>query len=124
MPHRGTEGRGELEMKARSQHSDELLEECVSNDARTTVDIQLHPAHFAINFLHEVNDEVHELVLQHFFCVEVRDQEGHVVALDWFPSEDDELFGTLGQKPGKLVYEDVLHFVRLLNFNTDADGVD
>lgn len=43
---------------------------------------ELHLRYFLIYFLHELNDEVDQLVLQHSFCMEVRDQERDVVSLE------------------------------------------
>jgi hypothetical protein len=68
--------------------------------------------------LHELDDEIHDLVLEHGLGVEVGDQEGDVVALDGLPPEDDEVLGTLGQEAHELLAEDGLELVGLL----DADG--
>lgn len=43
----------------------ELLEEGVSNDTCARVDGQLELAHLGVHVLHELNDEVHELLLLH-----------------------------------------------------------
>jgi hypothetical protein len=42
---------------------------------------KLHLRDLLVNLLHELNDEVHKLVLQHLLGVEVSDQEGDVVTL-------------------------------------------
>ena len=80
---------------------------------RVTVGVERKERH-----LHELDDEVHDLVLEHGLGVEVGDQEGDVVTLDGLPPEDDEVLGTLGQEAHELLAENGLELVGLLN----ADG--
>lgn len=44
--------------------------------------------------------------------------------LDWFPPQDEESLGSLGQESGKLVDQDVFDFVGLLDLDADAHTVD
>lgn len=58
-----------------------LLQEGSRYCSRSTVDCQLHTADFTVDLLHELNDEIHQLVLPHVLAVEICDQETDVVAL-------------------------------------------
>lgn len=42
---------------------------------------ELHLRDLLVNLLHELDYEVHQLMLQHLFGMEVRNQEGDIVAL-------------------------------------------
>jgi hypothetical protein len=42
---------------------------------------ELHFGYLLVNLFHELNDKVDQLVLEHFFSVEVCDEEGNVVSL-------------------------------------------
>lgn len=44
--------------------------------------------------------------------------------LDWFPSQDEEGFRSLGEESGEFVDKNLLNLVCLLDFNADADAVD
>lgn len=57
------------------------LEELLCTDARPGVERQLHLADLLVNFLHEMDNKVHQLVLEHLLRVKVGDQERDVVAL-------------------------------------------
>jgi len=59
----------------------ESFEELFSGDASSWVDGKLHLTDLLINLLHEVNDEVNQLVFVHLLCVEVCYQEADVIAL-------------------------------------------
>ncbi len=45
------------------------------------VDCEFHFTNFLVNFFHEVNDKINQLVLVHLLCVEICDQEADVVTL-------------------------------------------
>ena len=85
---------------------------------------ELHLGDFLVDLLHELNDEVDELVLEHLFGVEVGDEEGDVVALDGLPAEDEEGLGALGEEAGELVNKNALDLVGLLDADADANAVD
>ena len=59
----------------------ESLQKFLCGNSRTRVDGELHLADLLINLLHEVDDEVDELVLVHRLCVEVGNQEADVITL-------------------------------------------
>lgn len=42
---------------------------------------ELHLRNFLINLLHELYDEINQLVLKHLFRMEVGNQEGNVISL-------------------------------------------
>jgi hypothetical protein len=42
---------------------------------------KLHLRNLLVNLLHELNDEIDQLMLEHFFGVSVGDQEGDVISL-------------------------------------------
>ena len=64
---------------------------------------ELHLGDLLVNLLHELDDEVHQLVLQHLLRVEVRNQEGDIISLNRFPPQNDEALRSLLQKPCELV---------------------
>ena len=45
------------------------------------------------------------------------------VYLDWLSSENEECLRSLRQKSHKLVHQDVLNLIRLLDFDADSDGI-
>ena len=49
--------------------------------SRPRVQRQLHLGNLFVDVLHELNDEVDELVLQHGLGMKIGDQKGNVVAL-------------------------------------------
>ncbi len=105
---------------------------------------ELHLGNLLVHLFHKLDDEVHQLVLQHLFGMEVRDQEGYVVSLkpvcqfpgtarrrssgrsnlDGLPPENEEGLGTLCQEPGKLVDQDVFDLVGLFDLDADPYAVD
>lgn len=101
---------------------------------------KLHLRNFFIYLFHELDYEVHQFVLQHLFGVKICDQEGYIVALEYFrlvkgrekgqsnldgfSPENEEGFCSLGQESCELVYQDVLDFIRLLDLYADAGAVD
>lgn len=58
-----------------------VFEEFLGDDASACVDSQLHLADLFVDFLHEMDDKVHQLVLIHLLRVEVGDEEADVIAL-------------------------------------------
>jgi hypothetical protein len=99
-------------------------EERFGNKSCASVEEKLHFRDLLVDFLHELNDEIDELVFQHLFGVEVGNQERNVVALDRLPSQDEERLGTLCQEAGELVHQNVLDLVGLLDLDADAYAVD
>ena len=55
--------------------------EALSNETSSCVQEELHLRDLLVHILHELNDEVHQLVLQHLLGVEVGDEERNVIAL-------------------------------------------
>ncbi len=43
---------------------------------------KLHFRNLLVHLLHELDYEVHQLMLKHFLCVGIRDQKRNVIALD------------------------------------------
>lgn len=43
---------------------------------------ELHLRNLLVNLLHELYDEINQLMLKHLFRVEVGDQEGNVISLE------------------------------------------
>ena len=68
-----------------------LLKELLSTNSGPGVHRELHLRNFLINFLHKVDNKVHQLVSQHLLGVEVGDEEANVVSLDLLPPEDDKV---------------------------------
>ncbi|USP81143.1 hypothetical protein yc1106_08417 [Curvularia clavata] len=85
---------------------------------------ELHFGDLLVDLLHELNDKVDELVLQHFLGVEVGDQERDVVALDGLPPQNEERLSSLGQEPCELVDQNVLNLVCLLDLDAYSYTVD
>ena len=69
------------------------LEELLGTDPGPGVDAELHLRDLLVDLLHEVDDEVDQLVPEHLLGVEVGDQETDVVAL-----EEDKSKMVLGSK--------------------------
>ncbi len=63
-------------------------------------------------------------MLQHALGVKVRNKERDIVALDWFPSQDEKRFGSLRQKSGELMYQDCFNFVCLLDLDAYSHAID
>ena len=85
---------------------------------------EFHLGNLLVNLLHELDDKVDKLVLQHLLGVEIGDEEGDVVALNGFAAEDEEGLGALGQETGEFMNEDTLDLVGLLDADADTDAVD
>jgi hypothetical protein len=58
-----------------------VFEELLSDDTGPGIDRQLHLTDLLVDLFHEMDDEVHQLVLVHLLCVEVGDEETDVIAL-------------------------------------------
>ena len=67
-------------------------QEALSYETSSCVQEELHLRDLLVHVLHELNDEVHQLVLQHLLGMEVGDEERNVIALP----NDQQLF-----PPGK-----------------------
>ncbi len=59
----------------------ELFQEGLSDNTSPCVHGQLHLADLLVDILHELDYEIHNLVLEHRFSVEVGNQEGNVITL-------------------------------------------
>ena len=68
-----------------------LLQELLGTNSGPGVHRELHLRNFLIDFLHKVDNKVHQLVSQHLLGVEVGDEEADVVSLDLLPPEDDKI---------------------------------
>lgn len=95
----------------------------MGDDTSAGVDRGLHLGDLGIDVLHELDDEIDELVLVHRLGVEVGDQEGDIVSLDGLTTQDDERLGTLGQEAHKLLGQQLLQLICLLHSNRDAQRV-
>lgn len=58
-----------------------IFEELLSNNTSPGVDRQLHFTDLLVNFLHEMDDKVHQFMFVHLLCVEVGDEKTDVIAL-------------------------------------------
>ena len=85
---------------------------------------ELHLGNLLVNLLHELNDEVNQLVLEHLLCMEVGNQKGDVISLDRFPPKDDEALCSLLQEPCELVDQNVFDLICLLDLDAYAHAVD
>ena len=85
---------------------------------------KLHLRYLLVYLLHELNDEVHQLVLQHLLGVEVRNQERDIITLDWFPPQNDKALRSLLQESCEFVDQDVLNLVCLLDLDVYPHAVD
>lgn len=101
----------------------ETLKKLLGTGSGPRINGQLHLADFLVNFLHKMNDKVDQFVLVHLFCVEVRDEEADVVALDRFPAQNHKIFGPHHHETRKLVAQNLLNFVGLLHGDADPDRV-
>ena len=99
-------------------------EVCLGNDTSAGVDRGLHLGDLRINVLHELDNEIHQLVLVHALSVEVGHQEGDIISLDGLTTENNEWLGALGQETHKLLGQQFLQFISLLDSNADTQGVD
>jgi hypothetical protein len=98
-------------------------QEALSHESCSGIQEKLHLRDLLVHILHELDDEVHQLVLQHLLSVEVGNKERDVIALagdqqllqpnvqgsasiylDRLPPQDKERFRSLRQEPCELVY--------------------
>lgn len=78
-------------MKARQEQCTYRRQEALGYETSSCVQEELHLRDLLVHILHELDDEVHQLVLQHLLGVEVGDEEGNVIAL----SNDQQLIPTV-----------------------------
>lgn len=71
-----------------------------------------------------MNDKVDQLVLVHLLCVEVGDEEADVVALNWFPPQDEEILRSHHHKAHEFMAQNLFNLICLLDSDADADRVD
>lgn len=110
--------------KRRAAESIEWSQERFGDESCSGVQEELHLGNLLVYLFHELDDEVNKLVLEHLLGVEVCNEEGDVVSLDGFPSQNEERLGTLCQEASELVDQDMLNLVCLLDSDADADAVD
>ena len=94
------------------------LEVSLTGNTSTSVNRKLHLADLLVDVLHELDDEVDELVLEHGLGMGVGDEEadvevGHLAGLlvlvgDGLPSEDEEVLCSLGKEAHEPLRKDVL----------------
>lgn len=97
---------------------------CICRELSVLPYEELHFRNLLVNLLHELNDKVDELVLEHFLRVEVGDEERDVVALDGLPPQNEERLGSLSQEPCELMDQNVLNLVCLLDLDAYSYTVD
>lgn len=67
------------------------------------------------------------LMLEHYFRVEVCDQKGNIVAFDGFSSKNDEVLGSHHHEPHEFVAQNLLDLIGLLHrdrYPMESDFVD
>lgn len=96
----------------------------LSNDTSASVDRGLHLGDLRVYVLHELNNEIDQLVLVHRLSVEVGDEERDIVSLDGLTTQDDEGLRALGQEAHELLGQQLLQLIGLLNSNRDSQRVD
>ena len=102
-------------------HTLKVLQEFLSRYPRSSVEGQLHLRDLFVNILHELDDEIHQLVLVHLFSLYVRDEETDVVPFNGFTSQHQEVLSTQHHETHELVAQDLLDFVRLFHSDTDTN---
>jgi hypothetical protein len=117
-------------------------QEALGDETCSGVQEKLHFRDLLVHVLHELDNEVHQLVLQHLLGVEVGDEERNVIALrnnqhlliansqgpastyiDRLPPQDKERLRSLRQEPRKLVHQDMLDLIRLFYPYADTHTV-
>ena len=111
-------------MKQRWSLFSEGVEVSLGDDTSAGVNRGLHLGDFRIDVLHELNDEIDQLVLVHGLSVEVGDEERDIISLNSLTTQDDEGLSTLGQEAHELLGEQLLQLISLLNSNRDSQRVD
>ncbi|KAG5513705.1 hypothetical protein PMAC_000743 [Pneumocystis sp. 'macacae'] len=98
-----------------------LVELSLGDVAGTAIEEELYLVDFCVDVLHELDDEVDDLVLEHGVGVLVCDEEGYVVSLETVGV--GEGFGTGHEEAGEFVGEDVFYVVGLLDADADTGAV-
>ena len=89
------------------------LEKLLCAYSRPGVDAELHLRDLLVNLLHELDDEVDQLVPVHLVRVEVGDEEADVVPLDRLPPQDHKVFRPPHHEAHELVTQQSLDLVGL-----------
>ena len=71
-----------------------------------------------------MNDKINQFVPEHLFSVKISNEKTNVVALDLFPTQNDEIFGPTHHESGKFMAQEFLNFVSLLDGDGHPDAVD
>lgn len=66
---------------ANQRQNTHWCQEALRNETGSGVQEELHLRDLLVHILHELDNEVHQLVLQHLLGVEVGDEEGDIIAL-------------------------------------------
>mmetsp|Transcript_22210 Transcript_22210/g.62411 ORF Transcript_22210/g.62411 Transcript_22210/m.62411 type:complete len:206 (+) Transcript_22210:23-640(+) len=101
----------------------EGLEVLDGNNTSTSIHCQLHRTNFLVNILHELDDEINQLMLVELLSVEVRDEEANIVAFDGLPPQNDKVLRSLVQEVHELLAQNAVRVVRLFHLNRDTNGV-
>lgn len=101
-----------------------IFEKLLSDNSSPGVDRQLHFTDLFVNFLHEMNDKVHQFMFVHLLCVEVGDEKADVIALHWFPPQDEEVLCSHHHETHEFMAQNLLNLICLLDSDADPDGVD
>lgn len=101
----------------------ESLQELFGTDARTAIHRKLQLANLLVDLLHKVYDKINEFMFIHLFSVKVGDEKRDVVALNRFPSQDEEALGTHHHEAGELVTENLLNLIGLLDCDADTHRI-
>jgi hypothetical protein len=99
-------------------------QERLSHKTGPRIQEQLHLRNLLVHLLHELDNKVHQLVLQHLLGVEIGNEEADIISFDRFPPQDVEALGALSQEAGELVYENVLNLIGLLDLDAYPYTVD
>jgi len=102
----------------------EIFKELLSDNTSPGVNGQLHFTYLLVNFLHEMNDKVHQFMLVHLLGVEVGDEKTDVVALHWFPPQDEEVLCSHHHETHEFMAQNLLDLICLLDSDADSDRVD
>jgi hypothetical protein len=99
-------------------------QERLGHETGPRIQEQLHLGNLLVHLLHELDNEIDELMLQHLLGVEIGNEEANIISFDGFPPQNIEALGALGQEAGELVHEDVLNLVGLLDLDAYSYAVD
>ena len=103
---------------------------------------EFHLRYLLIDLLHELYNEVYQLMLQHLFCVKIGDQERNVIALSFptsvrsqngslieqmylhgLPPQYEECFRSLSQKPREFMHKYILDLIGLLDLDANPYAI-